>query len=239
MGKNDFSLELISSVKQKTGGTTQTSSGLELSGVNAKHTKEMITALKLERKSHAKHVKKRTFSLKEGLYHSLEHVVESLNHMMKNAYHPHKPKVRFYFNTANKHVFMKVYEDTEMVNFHPELAQLLHFDSRIWYKGSAKFEGKTGVDIHRDSLAVYVYCDLVEHRPVGDVMAPLLRIVPTVDKSADIIHRIYEKPHYISLAKRQFNTVEILLATDNGKPLQLESGTTVVTLHLRPKRVQR
>ena len=63
-------------------------------------------------------------------------------------------------------------------------------------------------------------------------MAPLLRIVPTVNKNLEVIHKIYEKTHHIPVAKRRFNSMEILLATDRGVALRLEKGNTIVTLHL-------
>ena len=85
---------------------------------------------------------------------------------------------------------------------------------------------------------IYVYCDLIEHRLVGDTLAPLLRILPTADQTSDIIHCIFQKPHYIPLAKRNFNFIEILLATDTGKKLQFQSGKTVATLHIRPRRIR-
>ena len=82
---------------------------------------------------------------------------------------------------------------------------------------------------------MYIYCDLVRHRQVGDTMVPLLRVVPATEKNADVTYRIFEKPHYQPLARYHFNTIEIRLSTDTGKIPSFASGKTVITLHLRPR----
>ena len=83
---------------------------------------------------------------------------------------------------------------------------------------------------------VFVYCDLVTSRPVGDVMVPLLRAVPIVEKKPSSIFRIYDKPHYIPLSRLSFDTVEILLCNELGQTLPFISGTSVLTLHFRTRK---
>ena len=68
------------------------------------------------------------------------------------------------------------------------------------------------------------------------MQVPLLRIVPTTDKSSDIVYKIFEKPHYQPLSRHRFNTVEISLNTDTGKKPSFGRGNSVVTLHLRPRK---
>jgi len=34
------------------------------------------------------------------------------------------------------------------------------------------------VDIHQGLYVIYIYCDLLEHRVVGDALASLLSIIP-------------------------------------------------------------
>ena len=82
----------------------------------------------------------------------------------------------------------------------------------------------------------FFYSDLVEQRPVGDAMVPLLCIVPVNEKKSDIVHHTFEKPQYIPLIRHQFNIVEILLTTDTGKHISFAKGKTVVTLHFRRRR---
>ena len=102
--------------------------------------------------------------------------------------------------------------------------------------GNGHFSGQKIIDLHKDFYSVFVYSDLVEQRPVGDAVVPLLRSVPVIDKKADAVHYNFEKPQYIPLVRHQFNTVQILLTTDTGKPISFVKGKTVLTLHFRRRR---
>ena len=77
---------------------------------------------------------------------------------------------------------------------------------------------------------VYVYCDLLEHVMVGDIKAPLLRIV---NRTTDVA-RIDDNPiQYVPLQKKSFDTIDILLATDEGLPLPFVPGKAIVVLEFR------
>ena len=105
------------------------------------------------------------------------------------------------------------------------------------------FEGISGVeaerimDLNQRVKGLFVYSDLVQSRPVGDVVVPLLRTLPPVDKAKETMHYLFEKPHYMSLARYQFDTVELLLTSDKGQPISFDNGHTIATLHFRRKGV--
>ena len=68
--------------------------------------------------------------------------------------------------------------------------------------------------------SVYVYSDLLEHVPVGDTKAPLLRIV---DKSTELegnVHCVFNPTLYVPLQKKCFDTVEIDMMIDTGDPVR-------------------
>ena len=88
-------------------------------------------------------------------------------------------------------------------------------------------------DITRGINYLMVYCDLLEHVPVGDTKAPLLRIVDATGANGEIIHRSFDEPRYIPLQKKHFDSVEIDIRDDLGKPVAFENGKLVVTLHFR------
>jgi len=47
--------------------------------------------------------------------------------------------------------------------------------------------------------SAYVYCDLVEHVPVGDIKVPLLCIVNRMsDRGGENVHEAFNPPSYIS-----------------------------------------
>ena len=163
-----------------------------------------------------------------------------LNELIKLAYTTDEKKTvilsKFFYDRASKKVILKIYEKGGEIRLSPTLQHILGM-SGMTMTGPAEFEGDRVVDVHVGSYSIYVYCDLVAHRQVGDYMVPLLRVVPTNDKTTDMIYRIFEKPHYQRLARTQFNTVEIRLTTDTGKPLSFVNGKAVVTLHLRSRRL--
>ena len=88
-------------------------------------------------------------------------------------------------------------------------------------------------DITRGINYMMVYCDLLEHVPVGDTKVPLLRIVDAKGENGEIIHRSYDEPRYVPLQKKNFDSIEMDLRDDLGKPIAFENGKLVVTLHFR------
>jgi len=83
--------------------------------------------------------------------------------------------------------------------------------------------------------SAYVYCDLVEHVPVGDTKAPLLRIVNRMTyRGSENVHEAFNPPLYISQQqKRCFDTVEINLMTDTGLPISFRFGKSFAVLEFR------
>ena len=80
----------------------------------------------------------------------------------------------------------------------------------------------------------YAYCDLIQNVKVGDIEAPLLRIVQSgAEKAGTLVHREYLNPIYIPLLKKNFEQIEIKLLTDNGKPVPFQRGRVTLTLHFR------
>jgi len=81
---------------------------------------------------------------------------------------------------------------------------------------------------------LFVYCDILEHVVIGDVMAPLLHMVDMKCK------RTYGKmletpaaPLYIPLQKKHFDTIEINIMTDTGEPVHFAEGKTVTVLEFK------
>ena len=120
-----------------------------------------------------------------------------------------------------------------MLDVGPHVASLLGLDNTYFPRGPHR--GRTA--INADPIySLYIYSDLVEPRVVGDVMAPLVRIVPVLGKHGENIMKSYENVHYIPLQRRSFETVEIDIKDRTGKTVPFERGTLNVTLHFRRRR---
>ena len=85
-----------------------------------------------------------------------------------------------------------------------------------------------------DSL--FVYCDVLEPRVVGDSQVPLLRIVPVEGGNGELVTRIYENVHYVRLQRKTFQTIEINIRDHAGVNVPFEAGTLNVTLHFRQRK---
>ena len=46
-----------------------------------------------------------------------------------------------------------------------------------------------------------------------------------------MIHRLYTTPQYVPVSKKEFNTLEIDIRDDTGRPVPFEVGKVVATLH--------
>ena len=119
------------------------------------------------------------------------------------------------------------------VDFSPDLARLSGLRADETY-----FTGEDLISVREPNLSsnirsVYIYFDLLEHVPVGDTKAPLLRIV---DKSAELegnVHRVFNPTLYVPLQKKCFDTVEIVMMIDSGDPVPFLSGKSFVVLEFR------
>lgn len=78
---------------------------------------------------------------------------------------------------------------------------------------------------------LYVYADIVEPSSVGDVKAPLLRVIGS-DSIAKAFAN-FDMPHYYPLSNREFNRIEIVIKDLAGNMPSFASGTSIVTLHFK------
>jgi hypothetical protein len=100
-------------------------------------------------------------------------------------------------------------------------------------KSSMTITGDSVCDIHAGIHSLYVYCDILEHIPVGDTRAPLLRIVDIDGAIGSMQVRRYERPRYVPIQLKQFDSIQIVIRDDLGKPVSFKFGKLMVTLHFQ------
>ena len=61
---------------------------------------------------------------------------------------------------------------------------------------------------------LYIYTDLVKDRPVGDVTAPLLRIVPIKGLRNEDVAIEFAQPHYVEARKVDTDVVSVVVVSD-------------------------
>ena len=116
-----------------------------------------------------------------------------------------------------------------------KLAEILGYEETIMDTSTSQMvQNSKPCALDEDYLSMaYVYCDLIESTFVGDTRVPLLRTVKVDVTSQRLIHRTYTNPIYIPLQKKHFDSVEVNIMTDTGKPVSFAPGKSVVVLHFR------
>ena len=72
---------------------------------------------------------------------------------------------------------------------------------------------------------MYVYSSLVKDSIVGNVFAPIVRIVGLEDKpKSETIHREFTVPHYLPLRSSSFNEVVLKLTDGMGNSMKLNKA---------------
>jgi len=101
--------------------------------------------------------------------------------------------------------------------------------------GGGRHIAKNQCDINGETVqTLFIYCDILEHVIVGDVMAPLLRIVDMKRKQSH--GKMHKTPHallYVPLQKKQFDRIKTNTMTDTGDPVHFVDGKMVTILEFK------
>ena len=85
--------------------------------------------------------------------------------------------------------------------------------------------------------AIFVYCDIIQHRTVGHTLAPLLSVIPVEGRSGALISKRYEKLQYHPILKKNIAEIHISLRDDQGNLIRFRKGKVIVTLHFQHRKL--
>ena len=122
-----------------------------------------------------------------------------------------------------------------VVTLSNELASILGF-RKVWYWEIGEYTSASVANVDTVN-AIYVYCDVIEHRTVGHTLAPLLAVLPVTGKPGAYVSKRYDKIQYHPVLKKNLSDIHISLRDDQGKRIRFRKGKVIVTLHLRPKKL--
>lgn len=164
---------------------------------------------------------------------------ETVPDILKNLLiEAHLKKLSFQFNDVTKRVTIKVKNKTRVI-LSEGLAQLLGFEEGEISCDEGKEEKVVQSINVADPCAHYrvllVYTDIVEPQVVGDVLAPLLRIVNVSGSDGEVINAQYDRPHYLPVNRKIIENIEIVIRTHTGELTPFERGRSYVKLHFRQK----
>jgi len=123
--------------------------------------------------------------------------------------------------------------EDSLVVFSPVLASMLGLQTQTYEQGV--HEGDQVVDIHRGFYSLYMYCDAIEPRIVGDTLAPLLKVLPIKGEHGDIISLTYPNIQFHPIKCTEISDIEIDIRKDTGKSVAFQRGKVVATLAIRRK----
>ena len=126
-------------------------------------------------------------------------------------------------------------EGDYVVMFNEALGRILGFEDMLVYYPGTTYLAKYDVQLAVKTVeTLFVYCDVLEHVVVGDVMAPLLRIVDMKHATENgRMHKILNPPLYVPLQKKNFDTIEINIMCDTGNVVPFGDGKSVAVLEFK------
>ena len=174
------------------------------------------------------------FRLGAGVYKSANMLLQEMNRLMTALrFHEH---LSLKLNAISQKVEVHVHK--HQVYFNSHLAELLGLSQEKTevYLPVGSYSGSDTFDLHHGFYSLYVYCDLVRSRPIGDIMAPLLRSIPLKkEPNLGVLTRneIFNNVYFLPMQKKSFQTVEVDIRDDTGKKVPFEAGKVEITLVFR------
>jgi len=173
------------------------------------------------------------FSMRKGYYRNIAEIVEGLNETirvskeLKEVLGREETPLLAYFQ-YHESVQRKDYA----IQFNLALARKIGIGRHSVIAGTTL--GRVVSDDRPHARSLYVYCDLLQAVPVGDVKAPLLRIVNIPDKDESVnLHRTMRRMMYLPIQKKHFDTIEIQIMDDTGTAIPFQDGKSHIVLEFR------
>jgi hypothetical protein len=83
---------------------------------------------------------------------------------------------------------------------------------------------------------LYVYCDIVQMRQVGNTYANFLHIarVPPIRINGDTAVERFDFPRYTRLSRQSFDSIKVMIRDEKGRLVQFKKpGVVIITLHFK------
>ena len=98
------------------------------------------------------------------------------------------------------------------------------------------YEFPKSCSFNYEGAHMYVYSSLVKDSLVGNVFAPIIRVVGLEDKpKSETIHREFTVPHYLPLRSSCSNEVVLELTDGMGNSMKFNQGNSVAVFHFKKK----
>lgn len=168
--------------------------------------------------------------IKSGYYRNGDEFASSLTQQATRAL----IDAKFTYIKLTGRMRMQIHNsDNHLVILSWDLLEYLGFQHKLITEQHADVVAPIAFDANRGLNLVYVYCDVASHVIVGDVKSPLLRVCNVAGRHEETVRNTYERPHYVPIGRRDFDTIEIAINNERGEPMSFIFGKAIVTLHFR------
>ena len=138
-------------------------------------------------------------------------------------------------------VKLDVQDPTKVKIIFPKaIAEILGVDRNYFDKPVAeeKYIFRYGVDLNTKIHQLYIYSDLASYTFIGDVTAPILRVLPFESKRENNhLHQEFVNVHYVPVTKSFIDQVHVSIKGDTGENVPFISGKTLAKRHISTERI--
>ena len=187
-----------------------------------------------------------TIDFKVGYYPSPIDICNALNQQLKVYYGNEPMKVEFGVDDISGRVTITFRSYGINVAIDEDLGEMLGIAKgreRTIFRNFVNYDDKRP-EVYTTKVSqfpnmnpvksIYVYSDIVQNSRVGEIEAPLLRIVPVNNSKHWTTQYVeYQKIQYVPVSKNRFRQISIYLRSDTGDIVPFTTGRTIVTLGFR------
>ena len=172
------------------------------------------------------------FSIQPGYYEKVIDVIDAL----RKAGLANLIDVVVTYDDTSKRVTVKCVKGA-VLELRGDIARLFGFFNNTSIRASDK-KGFTLALSETGNQYFYIYTDIIKSQYHGDVVVPVLRTVTEKGKHGSYVSKNFERPHYVPLNKKIFDTISINIRDEAGDLVAFEHGKVIITLHFRRSKTQ-
>lgn len=169
-------------------------------------------------------------NLHSGRYRTVEDILTNFHQRLTSFKIGNS--ISIFYDKIQNFCFLRVNANDIQIKLSENLNNILGLENR--YYGFGETKGVRQCDIAEGFTSLYVYSNIIQPQIVGDVQAPLLRIVPVRERSKETnqVER-FQHVQYLPISNTGSESIEVVIKRDNGRNPSFQSGKVIITLHLK------
>lgn len=172
-------------------------------------------------------------------YYSVEQLLETMMALLpKNTLKKLGVKIVYNKSTQRVTINTKQYKNKKLnrgsIKMKHDVARVLGFDKETLVRSNMEITSPHIALPSGGLNHIYVYSDVVEENAVGDVQAPLLRVLPVQNYRNDVmLDKAFSNVYYTPVARKRIAEIEFKITDDTGRAIEFEHGKIVIVLHFQ------